>query len=149
MRQSTPRRKANVAVLTAVCLTALIAIVAIALDGGVLLDDSKRVQSAADASAMAAAEDLFLHWQTYTGADTLGTAKAAATRLAAENGYPNVTVNIPPASGYYAGQAGYAEVIISYSQPRYFSSLFGSADLPVVARAVAQGRWYAAHVGIL
>jgi Flp pilus assembly protein TadG len=149
MRPNTQRRRGNIAVMTAVCLTVVISIVAIALDGGVLMDDSKRVQSAADASAFAAAEDLFLHYQTYTGLDPLGTAKAAATRLAGENGFPSITVNIPPASGYYAGQAGYAEVIITYSQPRYFSSLFGSPSLPVVGRAVARGAWVAPHVGIL
>ncbi|OYV95720.1 MAG: hypothetical protein B7Z73_02035, partial [Planctomycetia bacterium 21-64-5] len=46
-------------VLTAIALVAIIGIAAIALDGGLLLDNRQRVQAAADAAAMASAIDLF------------------------------------------------------------------------------------------
>jgi hypothetical protein len=60
-----------------------------------------------------------------------------------------VTVNIPPQSGPFTGKAGYAEVIINYSQSRNFSTIFGGSDVLVAARAVAQGRWYSPNDGIL
>ncbi len=58
-----------------------------------------------------------------------------------------VTVNIPPASGPFTGKAGYAEVIITYYQQRGFSTIFGSNNLPVKARAVARGS--TGNIGIL
>lgn len=58
-----------------------------------------------------------------------------------------MTVNIPPASGPFAGTAGYAEVIIKYYQKRGFSGIFGSNNLPVTARAVARGN--PGSIGIL
>src|SRR5262249_48945591 len=47
-------------------------------------------------------------------------------------------VNIPPLTGPFAGRAGHAEVIINTKQPRYFSRLFGTDDVPYGARAVAR-----------
>ncbi len=148
-------RRSYVAVLVALSLVVVVSFVAIAVDGGVLLDDSRRVQSAADAAALAAAEDLYLHYQSGQGLDSGGTAVAAAQAVAAANGFTDgdghstVAVNIPPLSGPFTGQAGYAEVIITYKQPRYFSGIFGHGDLPVRARAVGQGRWVPFKNGIL
>jgi hypothetical protein len=39
------------------------------------------------------------------------------------------------------GVAGYAEVIINHGQNRYFSSMWGSGQITVSARAVARGLW--------
>jgi Putative Flp pilus-assembly TadE/G-like len=143
------KRKAAVVVLIAFCLIVLLGLVAIAIDGGLILDDKQRVQAAADAAAMAAANNLFLDWQTNFGADTGGDAKAAAVASATANGFPNITVNIPPLSGPFKGLAGYVEVYVHYDQKRQFSSIFGSGDIGVEGRAVAQGRWVAAKIGIL
>jgi hypothetical protein len=145
MRLKTEKRRGAVAVLVALCLTAVMGIVAIALDGGMLLDNHRSVQSAADAAALAAADDLFSNYVSNQGLDPSGTAAASALSTAAANGYNNdrttstVTVNIPPQSGSFAGLPGYAEVIITYNQPRYFSGIFGSGNLPVTSRAVAHG----------
>src|SRR5258708_5754861 len=62
---------------------------------------------------------------------------------------PTVTVNIPPKSGPFTGKVGHVEVIITFNQPRYFSSIWGSNSLPVKARAVARGRWMASNNGII
>lgn len=148
-------RPGAVAPLVALSLVALMSLVAIALDGGLLLDQRRSCQAAADAAALAAAEDLYYRWQTNSGSDTSGTAKDAALAIAAANGYTNdgvtsiVTVNIPPTSGNFAGLAGYAEVIIQYNQRRGFSGIFASGDLPVRARAVARGSWAPFNDGIL
>jgi hypothetical protein len=137
-----------VAPLVALSLIALVGVVAIVLDGGLLLMDRRQCQRAADGAALAAAAQLYTDYPAQypnPGLDPKGTAKASALAYAAANGYSNdgtssvVTVNIPPTSGDHAGQAGYAEVIVQYNQPRGFSGLFGSAPVPVRARTVARG----------
>jgi hypothetical protein len=145
MRSRSDKRRGTIAIPVALSLIAIIGVAAIALDGGLLLDNHRRVQSAADAAALAAADDLFSNYRTNNGLDSSGTAKASALSTALANGYINdgvssvVTVNIPPQAGNFVGKAGYAEVIIQFNQKRNFSSIFGASDLPVTGRAVARG----------
>lgn len=123
----------------------MVGVVAFAVDGGVLLDDQQQLQAGADAAALAAATDLFTNYPTNQGADRAGTAAQSAQTTAAANGFSSdsngttVTVNIPPQSGAFAKQAGYAEVILQRQQNRYFSTIFGSSAITVTARAVARG----------
>src|SRR4051794_13672683 len=111
-----PRRGA-VAVMVAICLTAIMGGMALALDGGLLLDQRRRTQAAADAAALAAADTLYSNYQNGNGYDQ-GGARASALSYASANGYSNdgsrsiVTVNIPPSSGSYANKAGHVEVIV-------------------------------------
>jgi uncharacterized membrane protein len=126
-------------------LSALLALLALVLDGAAILSERRHAQAVADAAALSAAADLFVNYPTNNGADTGSTAKASALLTANNNGYPNngtsstVTVNIPPQSGDHVGQAGYAEVIVTYNQTRFFSNLWGKSNIPVMARAVARG----------
>jgi hypothetical protein len=139
------RRPAKVVILVALCLMGTMGVVAIAVDGGLLLDDQHQAQAAADAAALAAAIDLAQHFTTNNGSDPSGTAAQSAQTTAAANGFSNgsngttVTVNIPPQSGTFTGQAGYVEVIVQFNQARDFSNIFGSAAIPVKARSVARG----------
>jgi hypothetical protein len=155
MRTRSQRRRGTVAVLVAISLIVIIGITAIAVDGGLLLDQRRRAQSAADTAALAAAEDLYYNYFSGQGLDPNNTAQKSALANAAANGYNNdgvtstVTVNIPPSSGPYAGQASYAEVIIQYNQVRGFSNIFGDGPIPVKARAVARGAWTTIRNGIL
>jgi hypothetical protein len=135
------RRRGAVLVLLAICLTAMLGIVALAVDAGLIMDQRRRIQSAADAAALAAAADLYLNKANNATAD--------ATFIAQSNGYSNVQVNIPPASGNYAGKAGYAEVKIQFNQPRGFSAIFGSSTILIQARAVAQGQLASIGDGII
>jgi hypothetical protein len=129
--------------------------VAIAVDGGTLLSDRRQAQRAADSAALAAAVDLFTKWNKNNGVDSGGSATQSAQTTAAANGYTNdgvsstVTVNIPPKSGAFVGQKGYAEVLITYNQSRFFSAIWGSGTLQVAARAVARGTYTPANPGIL
>jgi Flp pilus assembly protein TadG len=149
MRITNRPRKGVVAVLVAICLTVLLGFVAIALDGGLLMDNRRRVQAAADVAALAAAESLYLNWRTNQGLDPSGVAAAMAQANAQANGFTDVTVNIPPLSGYFTGQAGYAEVIVNYDQPRYFSTIWGTTSTRVTGRAVGRGMWASNKMGIL
>ena len=155
MYKSVQKRKGNVAALTALCLTGIVGIAAIALDGGLLQHDRRVAQASADAAALAAADDLYINWQSSGGLDPTGTAKNLALAIASANGFNNdginsiVTVNIPPLSGLHAGQLGMAEVIIEQFQTRGFSGIWGSNQLTVSARAVGAGQWSSFRIGIL
>src|SRR4029077_14672791 len=148
-------------------------------DGGAIMDDVNKAQAAADASALAAAEQIYRLWQTGNGFDVGNAAQNAALALAASNGYTNdgvdsiITPNawttgvsgqgqgtgnvttvqhgifIPPLTGDHVGKAGYAEVVIQYNQKRNFSSIYGTDRIEVRARAVAEGGWRAGTAGIL
>lgn len=153
IRLKLQKKRGAVAVLLAVSLIAILAVAALAMDAGKILDDKRQLQAAADAAALAAADDLFANYAANQGADPSGTAKASALSTASADGFNNngtantVTVNIPPASGIAAGKAGYAEVIIQLDQSRGFSGIFGTGTMPVTARAVAGGN--PGNVGIL
>ncbi len=143
-RVSNPRRdrRGMVAVQVALCLTALMGVLALLVDGGLLVSERRHAQATADAAALAAASDIY-----YNNGSTT-TASASALSVAAKNGYTNdgttsqVTVNIPPQSGNFTNSTKYpgcAEVIVTWYQKRGFSAIFGSGTIPVSARAVAQG----------
>jgi hypothetical protein len=153
-------RRGAVVVLVAVCLAVILAFVAIALDGGGLLERRRQAQATADAAALAAAEDLFRNYPKNKGLDPDGTAIARALAIAAANGFSGdgtqstVTVRMSP-QAYLGGPnegktlpKGYVEVSVEYNQPRYFSAMLGSGNIAVPARAVARGKWEPSYVGI-
>src|SRR5260221_3256795 len=91
---------------------------------------------------------------------------AAAVQSISDNGFPLnhtnpianlnaapqdtvVVVNIPPKSGPFTGKLGYVEVIVTYTQPRYFSTIWGSTGTDIVARAVAKGYWGGTGAGVI
>src|SRR5271170_1521471 len=106
------RRGAIVAWLV-LSLTAVVGVAALGMDGGRLMEERRHAQATADAAALAAGADLYTNWWSNHGVDSGSTAQSAALSLAAANGYSNdgvtsvVTVNIPPKSGSFAGQANY------------------------------------------
>ncbi len=80
---------------------------------------------------------------SFSDADPSGSGVAAAKAAAAANGFPDggnstVVVNLPPESGPFKNKAGYAEVIVTFNQPRYLSRMWGGESIPVVARAVSR-----------
>lgn len=141
----TSRRRGSITALVGVSMTAMLAVLAMALDGGLTLEKRRSVQAAADAAAMAAASDLWNNYPANAGLDPNGTAAASARSTAAANGYNNdgttntVTVNITPLAGDFVGIAGYAEVIIQLNQARGFSRIWGTNTVPIKGRAVAGG----------
>jgi Putative Flp pilus-assembly TadE/G-like len=106
-RRPRRRRRGTVAPLTVLTLTLLVGMVAIAVDGGALLEDRRHVQAAADAAALAAAADLYANYANNNGADHAGRAARSALDTAAANGFGNdgvnsvVTVTVAP--GRYQG----------------------------------------------
>src|SRR4051794_26486701 len=93
LRHDDPRRKGTVIVVATISLIAILSFVALSLDGGMLMDKRRQSQSASDAAALAAANELYATWWVNgvlnRGLDPNGTAKAAALATAAANGYTN------------------------------------------------------------
>lgn len=100
-------------VLVAISMLGMLFAVGLAIDAGQLFSGRRSAQEAADAAAFAGAVTL------YQGGTTVQ-ATSAATSDASLNGYAanvptsgtTVTVNIPPTSGAFSGNASYVEVII-------------------------------------
>lgn len=149
------RRRGTVVVLVAIGLVPLLGIMAIALEGGYLMTERRRVQATSDAAVLAAADMLYRNYVAYKGLDLNNEARQAARTLARDSGYTNdginstVTVNIPPLSGNFIAKPGYAEVIVESRVERGFSKLWGSDRIPVRSRAVALGKWDSFNTGIL
>ena len=148
-------RRGIVAPFVAICLVALLGVTALAIDGGLLLAERQQVQATADAAALAAGIDLYNNWSLNLGKDPSGTAANSAQKTAADNGFQNgtnnvtVAVHIPPASGTFSGQYGYAEVVVTMQQERLFSAILGSGNLSVQARTVARGAKVTPGIGLL
>jgi len=135
----------------------MLSIIALSLDGGLLLDKRRQAQAAADAAALAAGSELFRTYFSNGALDNgplpgktgpaAGAIRKFAKEVAKANGFEDgkdgvtVEVYIPPISGPFTGQRGHAEVRISFTQQRYFSTVFGpTEDIPIGARAVARGK---------
>jgi hypothetical protein len=160
VRGRSVRREGKVIVLVSLCLVPIFGMLALVIDLGVLRDDRRRAVVAADASALAAATDLYTNWNQYQGVDTQGTAVRSAKTTAAANGFADggtttVTVNVYPgkfSGGPNAGRQippGYVEVIITFQEDCYFGAVWGSQKLTGSARAVARGLYTPATPGIL
>jgi hypothetical protein len=119
----------------------ILGVVALGMDGGRMAEERRRAQATADAAALAAGIENYQK----TFLSTLRPADAALSAAAA-NGYTNdgvdsiVTVNIPPKTGAFAGQANYIEVITQRNLRGSFGAIFTNQPLAVKARAVARGR---------
>ena len=134
-------------VFVALGLVVLLGFVGLGVDMGVMRFQRRVQQTAADAAALAEANDL-----GFGGVNT-----AAAQNGAQNNGFSGatvnfnqacpttvtsltVTVNNPPLAGPHqsgANSADYVEVCVATLQPTYFARILGFNDVTVNARAVA------------
>jgi Flp pilus assembly protein TadG len=139
-RRAARARRGQVIVMVIIALAVLVAMVGLANDIGYAWRVRLKMQSAADAAAIAGADALF------NGGGV--SASAAAQAVATQNGFTNgsgtpinsnavtVTVNNPPASGPNSANSNAVEVIIGQPQPTYFLAMAGFSSLSVSARAV-------------
>ena len=128
--------RGQVVVVTVISLIAICALVALAADMGYFFDYRRQMQTGADGAAMAGAEQLRRR------ADD-SEIRSAAISGAASNGFTDganaaqVTVNHPPGSGFYTGNAAFVEAIISQPRPTVFMRILGYQSAMVSTRAVA------------
>jgi len=122
-------------VLGALALVILMLMAGLGVDVGYLRYQKLQMQKAADAGAIAGASDLIY--------GTSALAMVAAQHDVTANGFTNgingttVTVNIPPASGPWAGNDKYVEVIVAQAAPTFFMRVGGFDTVNVSSRAVA------------
>lgn len=126
------------AAIFAIALPVLVGMGALAVDVGIWNVQKRQAQGAADQAAYSAAV------AAKAGAGSAN-ATTDARAITAGMGFVNgangvtITVNNPPASGQFAGENGYWEVIVSEPQATWLAGYFLGGGPTVNARAVAGG----------
>ena len=142
----------SVIVMTAVSLTAILGMMALAIDVGQLRLAKQRMQMAADAAALAGALELTTCGNTARCSALTNAAQDALT----ENGFTASTLQtgcVPSGTGLAIsvnngpcalgtqdpnnGKTNFVEVLISQNQPTYFAGIIGIHTVNIVTRAEA------------
>jgi Flp pilus assembly protein TadG len=128
------RRPGKILALFVLLLPVLLGLLGLVIDGGLLMSAYRQSQNAADAAATAAALD-----KLRGSSNAIATATATAYAQTFNNlAGATVTTHIPPASGPYAGNSQYVEVIVTYPVATFFIQVLGvNPHQQVQARAVA------------
>ena len=125
----------SAAVLAAILFPVVIGGLGLGAETGYWYLSQRKLQHAVDVSVHAAGARL-------RADDTDAKIQAAALHVATQSGFPpasgTLTVNIPPQSGAFAGNAESVEVIATETRARLFSSVFNSDPVTLRARAVAK-----------
>jgi hypothetical protein len=131
---ATTYRRGTVLVMTAISLTASVAMLALVVESSRMMARSSEVQIAADSTALVAAQ--MLNQQATNSAARLAAVNFGSTYNGVQSGA--YTLNFPPTSGPYAGQQGYVESLVSspYSTP-LATVLGGTRNTMLHGRAVA------------
>ncbi len=115
-------------VIFVIALVVIIGMTGLIVDGGSAFVQRRAEQNAADAAAMAGAT-AYLATLGTVGAKQAA-AQQFASRTAAANGYPDVSVTFP--------RANEIAVTVNGTHTNYFSGLLGQSSWPVTASASAQ-----------
>ena len=129
------QERGAVLILFTLASVVLIGFLGLAIDVGMLYLQKQKVQSAADAGALGAAQAM-RRGQT-------GSITDLARMESARNGFTHevdgvvVSVNNPPLGGQKAGNSAYTEVVVTQPFQTYFLRILGQKTASVSARAVA------------
>jgi Flp pilus assembly protein TadG len=127
-------RRGKVLVFFLIALPAILGLVGLVFDAGLMSSDQRNLQHAVDAGAQAGALDL---WLGKTASQAQATALDYIQNRNGASG-AQVTVQIPPADGAYAGQSGFLEVTATVSYNTRVMHLLGIApQQTLTAQAVA------------
>lgn len=127
-------RSGKVLLFVVVTLPTIFAVIGLIYDAGLMAVTKQNLQHAADAAATAAAVDISLGKSENVAAATAGDYLQTRNSLA----NAQLTVHIPPASGAYAGRAGFVEVQAETPYQNKIMQALGAADqLQIPTRAVA------------
>jgi Flp pilus assembly protein TadG len=129
------RQAGTILVMVAILMLALIAFMGLAFDASYMYYYKRRVQTAADAGAIAGAQEL-LHGRP-TEVTIAARKDAQLNRFTHGVGGITVEVNNPPLSGTRVGQSSFVEVIVAEPRPTWFMNIVGVSSATVRARAVA------------
>ena len=134
MKHPNRSESGQILVIIVFALVGLVGITGLAIDGSAAYADRRQAQNAADSASLAAALSYV------RGSDW----NAVALQRAASNGYDNnqesntVQAYHPPASGVYAGNDEYIQVIITSTSPTTFAGLVGVRTVNNTVEAVTR-----------
>jgi hypothetical protein len=131
------RRRGYIAVLAALMTIPLVGMLALAIDGGMLLAERRKVQATADAAVQGAAVVVSKAICASTTVDYTE-AKNVALAIASKNGYANDGVQSVVSFSSTQGTGGSASVTITSNVPRYFSAIWSGGTIPVAASSKAK-----------
>jgi Flp pilus assembly protein TadG len=142
LRRLARRCSGQTFLLVSVALVVLVGMAALAVDIGDLWTTRRLMQSAADAGAVAGADELALG---ASSSDITTAAKDAASHngfadgSSRAGGADTVTVSVhnPPTAGPFAANTNAVEVNVSQTQNTYFMKVLGFQTVPVSTTAVA------------
>ncbi|MDG3004755.1 pilus assembly protein TadG-related protein [Paludisphaera mucosa] len=136
-------KKGAVAVVAALSLIPMLGVMALAIDGGLLLAERRHAQAAADAASFAAIRTYHVVSQAGGDRDPMAAANAAALAYAAANGYSNDGVASTVTSGLASPPARYGaadlsiQVVVASHQPRLFSAIWGQGRVDAAGRSLS------------
>lgn len=123
-------------VITALSFSVLLGFAVLAVDTGVLFRAKRKMQTAADAAAVAGALD-YLYKGDVTSATNAAKAAASANGYTDGSGSIQITVSVPPVDGPNKGNSSFVEVITQGPANTLFMSVLGKSTIQVGSRAVA------------
>ena len=129
------RQRGSILPMVSVLAMTIVAFMGLAFDSSYFYYEKRRVQTAADAGALAGAQEL--HRGSTTTITDAARKDTALNRYTHQVNGVDVTVNHPPASGSHVGNMKFVEVIVSRPRPTWFIKMFGVSSATVRARAVA------------
>jgi hypothetical protein len=120
-------------VMTALAVFCVMGFTGMGIDVGMLFQAKRAMQTAADAAAIAGAQQYVYDQSLYVSAG-----KAASAANGYTDGTNGVTVTVgPPTTGPHAGMAGAVQAVVSQPRSTFFMKILGFGTVPVSARAVA------------
>lgn len=147
-------RKGTVAVVAAASLPVLVGVMALAIDGGLLMAERRRAQVAADAASYAAVRTYDAVQKANDGRDPLAAASSAAVAYASACGFagdpdsPGAAVSVVTAPDRYGTADLALQAVVTSRPPRLFGAIFGG-DAPVVSGASVSVRVPTAGASII
>jgi hypothetical protein len=143
MKSKSPSERGQALILIALAAVALIAITALAIDGGNVYAERRRAQNAADTTVLDSALAKVRGQNLYTE----GLARAASNKYVdtdptSGSSSPDVNVEIytPPISGPYSGNPEYIQTIITAKVKTYFGRIIGIREITNKVEAVARAK---------
>lgn len=134
MKRSPLDRRGAILVLLAVSMVVLIGLLVLSIDGGMLQQQKRLAQTAADAGALAAAIEVHRNRPDSVVASAKSeTSRNGFTHLV---GGDSVTVTYPASGGTFAGSY-YANVTVQRHTPTFFAGIFGQGTVTIRARSTA------------
>jgi hypothetical protein len=149
------RQAGQALITTAICLVFLLAMAGFGIDFGIMRYEKRIQQTAADAAALAGANNLG-HGGVVTGAQDAssldgftdnGGGDVSKCGSGASVGTICVQINNPPQSGPHNGDSNYVEALVAKVDATYFIRLVGVNQETITSRAVATDLSGAAATG--